>query len=87
MPEAFKGWVNPGGRLFVISGTAPAMEACLYTRLNVSEWRRESLFETDVPALINAGEAAVVRILNTGMWSTNYAKAFDHQPGNTAAPP
>lgn len=57
LPAAFKGWVNPGGRLFVICGQAPAMEACLYTRLNVSEWRRESLFETDVPMLINAGEA------------------------------
>ena len=57
LPESFKGWVNPGGRLFVICGQAPAMEACLYTRLNVSEWRRESLFETDVPALIHAGEA------------------------------
>lgn len=57
LPEHFKGWVNPGGCLFVIEGASPAMEACLYTRLNVSEWRRESLFETDVPMLVNAGQA------------------------------
>lgn len=59
LPEHVKGWVNPGGRLFVIEGHSPAMQACLYTRLNVSEWRRESLFETDLPLLINAGEAPV----------------------------
>lgn len=57
MPEQFKGWVNPGGRLFVICGAAPAMEACLLTRFNASDWRRESLFETDLPALINAAQA------------------------------
>jgi protein-L-isoaspartate(D-aspartate) O-methyltransferase len=57
MPEQFKGWVNPGGRLFVICGAAPAMEACLFTRLNASDWRRESLFETDLPALVNAAQA------------------------------
>ena len=54
VPEHFRGWVNPGGRLFVVSGEAPAMEACLHTRLNTSEWREESLFETDLPRLVNS---------------------------------
>jgi protein-L-isoaspartate(D-aspartate) O-methyltransferase len=54
VPDAFLGWVNPGGRMFVISGESPAMEALLMTRLNVTDWSVESLFETDLPALINA---------------------------------
>ena len=57
VPEAFMGWVNPGGRLFCIVGESPAMEAWLFTRLNATEWRRECLFETDLPALINAETA------------------------------
>lgn len=54
IPEAFKGWVNPGGRLFVITGNAPAMEARILTRLGVSDWGGESLFETELPRLINS---------------------------------
>ena len=58
VPEQFLGWVNPGGRMFVISGDSPAMEARLLTRLGVTEWREESLFETDLPRLINSEEPA-----------------------------
>jgi len=54
VPEQFKGWVNPGGRMFVITGESPAMEAKLLTRLDVSQWAEESLFETDLPRLVNA---------------------------------
>ena len=54
IPEQFRGWVNPGGRMFIVQGQAPAMEATLCTRLNVSDWREESLFETDLPRLIHA---------------------------------
>ena len=50
--EQFKGWVNPGGRLFVVTGDSPAMEARLLTRLDVTEWAEESLFETDLPRLV-----------------------------------
>jgi protein-L-isoaspartate(D-aspartate) O-methyltransferase len=56
VPEQFLGWVNPGGRMFVITGESPAMEARLLTRLDVTEWREESLFETDLPRLVNAEE-------------------------------
>lgn len=52
--EQFKGWVNPGGRMFVITGESPAMEARLLRRLDVTNWSEESLFETDLPRLVNS---------------------------------
>jgi protein-L-isoaspartate(D-aspartate) O-methyltransferase len=58
VPEQFLGWVNPGGRLFVITGESPAMEARLMKRLDVTEWTEESLFETDLPRLVNADQPA-----------------------------
>ncbi len=57
VPEHFRGWVNPCGRMFVVTGKSPAMEAKLLTKLNATEWREESLFETDLARLINAEEA------------------------------
>jgi len=57
IPEHFLGWVNPGGRLFVVCGESPAMEAKLLTRLNATDWREESLFETDLARLVNADKA------------------------------
>ena len=54
IPEQFLGWVNPGGRMFVINGESPAMEARLMERVGVSEWTVESLFETDLPPLVNS---------------------------------
>jgi protein-L-isoaspartate(D-aspartate) O-methyltransferase len=54
VPEHFRGWVNPGGRMFIVNGESPAMEARLLTRLSISEWREESLFETDLLRLVNA---------------------------------
>lgn len=58
IPEHFMGWVNPGGRMFVVSGESPAMEARLLTRLNATEWREEGLFETDLARLRNSEKAA-----------------------------
>lgn len=43
-----------GGRLFCILGEAPAMECVRITRTGKNDYRRESLFETDVPPLRNA---------------------------------
>lgn len=57
VPEHFLGWVNPGGRLFVVCGESPLMEAKLLTRLNATDWREESLFETDLETLVNADKA------------------------------
>ncbi|MGH8335712.1 MAG: protein-L-isoaspartate O-methyltransferase family protein, partial [Gammaproteobacteria bacterium] len=39
-------WLNLGGRLFVIVGQPPVMEALLITRVREDAWSRESLFET-----------------------------------------
>lgn len=52
--ERFQHWLRPGGRLFLIVGESPAMEARLITRVDDRHWSRESLFETDLPALVNA---------------------------------
>jgi protein-L-isoaspartate(D-aspartate) O-methyltransferase len=46
--------LNPGGRLFVIVGSPPVMQALLITRAGEQEWNHESLFETSTPALVNA---------------------------------
>lgn len=43
-----------GGRLFIVVGTAPAMEAILVRRTGEHEWIRESLFETVLPPLTGA---------------------------------
>ena len=54
VPEKFKSWLRVGGRLFVIRGESPALEALLITRLSKDDFRTESLFETDLPYLIHA---------------------------------
>jgi len=46
--------LKPGGRLFVVVGQAPVMEALRIVRIGPNEWRRESLFETVIPPLVNA---------------------------------
>lgn len=43
-----------GGRLLVTLGRSPVMETLLITRVGEDDWRRESLFETDIPPLDNA---------------------------------
>ena len=52
----FQQQLNIGGRLFVIVGQAPAMEARLIPRTAAENWSVNSLFETDLPALIGAPE-------------------------------
>ncbi|OAB57076.1 protein-L-isoaspartate O-methyltransferase [Leptolyngbya valderiana BDU 20041] len=53
VPDAFKAWVAPGGRLFAVRGDSPAMEAVCLTRRG-DRWADDSLFETDLPRLIGA---------------------------------
>ncbi len=55
VPERCKRWLRVGGRLFVIRGESPAMEAVLITRLENDQYHEESLFETDLPYLAHAG--------------------------------
>jgi protein-L-isoaspartate(D-aspartate) O-methyltransferase len=52
--ELFEQMLNPGGRLFAIIGSAPAMEATLITRVDDKVVQREGLFETVIAPLINA---------------------------------
>ena len=54
LPDSFRDSLAPGGRLFVVLGEAPAMQALLITRAQVGGWSSESLFETVLPPLVNA---------------------------------
>jgi protein-L-isoaspartate(D-aspartate) O-methyltransferase len=54
MQESFKKQLNIGGRMFVVVGEAPIMEALLITRTGDNDWEIRSLFETSIPALENA---------------------------------
>ena len=53
VPERFLGWLRPGGRMFIVRGRAPAMEAVL-VHADVNGPRIESLFETDLAYLAGA---------------------------------
>lgn len=54
LPERFRSWVKPGGRLFAIVGDSPVMQATLFRRVDQARWQHEVLFETDVPYLKHA---------------------------------
>ncbi|NIM28186.1 MAG: methyltransferase domain-containing protein [Gammaproteobacteria bacterium] len=56
LDERFQASLATGGRLFVIVGQEPAMEALLVTRTGASQWSTESLFETVVPPLIGVDQ-------------------------------
>jgi protein-L-isoaspartate(D-aspartate) O-methyltransferase len=45
--------LKPAGRLFIIVGDSPVMEARLVQRTGDNEWQAEVLFETDVIPLVN----------------------------------
>ena len=54
LDDSFLHQLKPGGRLFVVVGEAPAMEALLLTRTGAGDWATESLFETVLPPLAGA---------------------------------
>ena len=54
IPARFTQWLRPGGRLFVIRGHSPAMEAVL---VNADGSISDSLFETDIDYLRGAAPA------------------------------
>lgn len=45
--------LKPSGRLFVVVGTAPIMEALLVVRSSDEDWSTTRIFETELPALVN----------------------------------
>ena len=52
--KRFEQLLTHGGRLFVVIGQAPAMEATLVTRVDENAWHREGLFETELTSLEHA---------------------------------
>ncbi len=50
----FERMLAPGGRLFVVVGAAPVMEARLVRRTSEDAWTVQSLFETIIDPLVNA---------------------------------
>ncbi len=54
LDDAFAHQLKPGGRLFVVVGEAPVMEARLVTRTGARDFAAESLFETVLPPLTGA---------------------------------
>lgn len=53
LPARWLEWLKPGGRLFVVQGRSPAMDAVL-VRQGINGPIFESLFETDIPYLAGA---------------------------------
>lgn len=59
--EGFHRSLTLGGRLLVIVGRQPIMEALLITRVGPDQWAQESLFDTAIPPLLYAPEPASFR--------------------------
>ncbi|WP_309262937.1 protein-L-isoaspartate O-methyltransferase family protein [Lysobacter arvi] len=60
IPQRFIDWLEPNGRMFIVRGRSPAMEAVL-VRNDVNAPRIQSLFETDLPYLAGAAPAPVFK--------------------------
>ena len=60
VPSRFREWLRPGGRMFVVHGRAPAMEAVLLHN-DADGTRIESLFETGLAYLAGAEPPAEFR--------------------------
>ena len=56
-PAGVRNQLAIGGALFIVLGTAPAMQATLIQRLSETSFRQDVLFETFVPELVNAPQA------------------------------
>jgi protein-L-isoaspartate(D-aspartate) O-methyltransferase len=54
MTEHFTSMLKPYGRLFIVVGRLPVMEACLIAQHPRGHQTRQSLFETVLPPLLNA---------------------------------
>ncbi|PKO53128.1 MAG: protein-L-isoaspartate O-methyltransferase [Betaproteobacteria bacterium HGW-Betaproteobacteria-20] len=56
-PSAAEKMLNPGGRMFAVVGEMPIMQATLTQRMSEGACRKETLFETCLPPLVNAPQA------------------------------
>lgn len=52
IPDSYKNLLKTGGKMFVVTGDAPAMTAHLVTRTGKDEWTVEDLFETSIEPMI-----------------------------------
>lgn len=53
-PTALTTQLRDGGRLFVVLGQGPAMQACIFTRHGEQDWDKKVLFETQIPFMEHA---------------------------------
>ncbi|MFA5626376.1 MAG: protein-L-isoaspartate O-methyltransferase [Thiohalomonadaceae bacterium] len=58
LPQELLNSLAIGGRLFAVVGETPVMQARLVTRKSEHEWEEEIIFETELPPLFNAPQAA-----------------------------
>ena len=52
IPDSYKKLLKPNGRLFIVTGEAPAMTAHRVTRTGENQWLTEDLFETSIEPVI-----------------------------------
>lgn len=52
IPNSYKKLLKIGGRMFVVTGDAPAMTAYRVTRIDENKWTTEKLFETSIEPII-----------------------------------
>lgn len=54
IPDSYKNLLKIGGRMFIVTGDAPAMSAYRVTRTEKNKWITEELFETSIEPMIQA---------------------------------
>ncbi len=52
IPDSYKKLLKPNGRMFIVTGEAPAMTAYRVTRTDENNWTVEELFETNIDKMI-----------------------------------
>ena len=52
IPDSYKKLLKIGGRMFIVTGEAPAMTAYRVTRTDKNKWSTEELFETSIEPMI-----------------------------------
>ncbi len=53
IPQAFRNALAIHGKMFVVAGKSPVMEAHIITRKNNNEWKDEVIFETELTPLVH----------------------------------
>lgn len=61
IPDPMIRWLRPGGRLFIVRGQSPSMEALVVTRTESGRLSEQSLFDTVLPRLIGAEDGPTFR--------------------------